>query len=95
MTCQLNPQEQISEKFYQNVSTFIQENAFENAVYKIVAFIIRFFLGLNVFFKGNFIQLISLSVAYMRWWTGSTLVQIMACRLVAAKPLSEPMLEYC
>ena len=24
-----------------------------------------------------------------------TLVQIMACRLVGAKPLSEPMLEYC
>ena len=25
----------------------------------------------------------------------SPLVQIMACRLVGAKPLSEPMLEYC
>ena len=25
----------------------------------------------------------------------SSLVQIMACRLVGAKPLSEPMLEYC
>ena len=33
--------------------------------------------------------------AYMRPWTESTLVQIMACRLVGAKPLSEPMLEFC
>ena len=35
------------------------------------------------------------SVAYMRQLTGSALVQIMACRLIGAKPLSEPMLEYC
>ena len=35
-----------------------------------------------------------LSDAYMRRWTGSSLVQIMACRLFGAKPLSEPMLEY-
>ena len=35
------------------------------------------------------------SAIYMRRWTGSTLVQIMACRLVGAEPLSEPMLEYC
>ena len=34
------------------------------------------------------------SDAYMRCWTGSSLVQIMACRLFGAKPLSEPMLEY-
>ena len=33
--------------------------------------------------------------AYMRRWAGSSLVQIMACRLFGAKPLSEPMLEYC
>ena len=33
--------------------------------------------------------------AYMRQWTGSALVQIMACRLVGAKPLPGPMLEYC
>ena len=30
----------------------------------------------------------------MRLWTGSPLVQIMACRLDGAKPLSEPMLPY-
>ena len=35
------------------------------------------------------------SAAYMCRWTGSALVQIIACRLVGAKPLSEPKLEYC
>ena len=33
--------------------------------------------------------------AYMRQWTSSSLVQIMACRLLGAKPLPEPMLSYC
>ena len=32
------------------------------------------------------------SATYMRRWTGSALVQIIVCRLVGAKPLSEPML---
>ena len=31
----------------------------------------------------------------MRQWTGSSLVQVMACRLFGAKPLPEPMLSYC
>ena len=31
----------------------------------------------------------------MRQWIGSALVQIMACRLFGAKPLSKPMLGYC
>ena len=35
------------------------------------------------------------SVAYKHQWIGSALVQIMACRLFDAKPLSEPMLGYC
>ena len=35
------------------------------------------------------------SDTYMRRWTGPSLVQIMACRLFGAKPLSEPILEYC
>ena len=35
------------------------------------------------------------SDAYMRCWTGSSLVQIMSCRLFSAKSLSEPMLDYC
>ena len=33
--------------------------------------------------------------AYMHHQTCPSLVQIMACRLVSAKPLSEPMLPYC
>ena len=35
------------------------------------------------------------SAAYMRQWTESALVQIMAGRLFGAKPLSKPMLLYC
>ena len=31
----------------------------------------------------------------MRQWIGSTLVQIMACCLFGAKPLSKPMIGYC
>ena len=34
------------------------------------------------------------SAAYMRQWTGSSLVQVVACRLFGAKPLPEPMLVY-
>ena len=33
------------------------------------------------------------SAVYMRQWTGSALVQIMACRLFGAKSLSKPMLD--
>ena len=35
------------------------------------------------------------SAAYMRQWTASALLQIMACRLFGAKPLSKPMIGYC
>ena len=35
------------------------------------------------------------SAAYMRLWIGSALVQIMACRLFGAKPLSKPIPGYC
>ena len=34
-------------------------------------------------------------VTYMRQWIRSALLQIMACHLFGAKPLSEPMLGYC
>ena len=34
------------------------------------------------------------SAAYMRQWIKSALVQITACRLFGAKPLSKPMLDY-
>ena len=33
--------------------------------------------------------------AYMCPWTRLSLVQVMACHLLAAKPLPEPMLVYC
>ena len=36
-----------------------------------------------------------LSDAYMRQYPMPSLVPIMACRLFGAKPLSEPMLDYC
>ena len=35
------------------------------------------------------------SAAYMPQWTGSAVVQIMACRLSGAEPLHEAMLTYC
>ena len=35
------------------------------------------------------------SASYMRQWIGSALVEIMACRLFGAKPLSQPTLGYC
>ena len=35
------------------------------------------------------------SAAYMRQWPRSALIQIMACRLFVAKPLSELMLGHC
>ena len=35
------------------------------------------------------------SAAYMRQVIGSALVQVMACRLFDAKPLSKQMLGYC
>ena len=41
------------------------------------------------------INLCPASVAYMRHWIGSALLQKMACWLFGAKPLSKPMLDYC
>ena len=35
------------------------------------------------------------SAAYMRQWTGSSLIRVMACRTFGAKPLHEPILVYC
>ena len=35
------------------------------------------------------------NAAYMRQWTGSSLIQVKACRLFSAKPLPEPMLDHC
>ena len=41
------------------------------------------------------LKLIPPSAAYMRQWTLSALVQVMACHLLGAKPLPEPILTYC
>ena len=35
------------------------------------------------------------NTAYMHYWIGSALVQIMACGLFGAKPISKPVLAYC
>ena len=35
------------------------------------------------------------SAAYLRQWTGSALVQVMACPLFDAKPSPERMLTFC
>ena len=43
----------------------------------------------------GFINSSPLSAAYMRQWTASALVQVIACRLFGAKPLPEPMLPHC
>ena len=54
-------------------------------VLSLIAFITYMNSGVNASFPG---------AAYMRQWTGSALVQIMAWRLFDAKPLCEPMLVY-
>ena len=43
----------------------------------------------------NGFKIISPSAAYMRQYTGSALVQVMACRLFGIKPLPESMVAYC
>ena len=35
------------------------------------------------------------SARYLQWWTGSALVQAIACRLSGAKPFPELMLPFC
>ena len=61
---------------------------------------------LSFFFNGYIVHAIDSSVpvsfnssppsaADIRRWTGSALVQVMACRLFGAKPLHDPMLTYC
>ena len=44
--------------------------------------------------EAPFVDSLMPSDAYTRQWNKSTLVQIMACRLVGAKSLSKPMPEY-
>ena len=49
---------------------------------------------LLIFARSWWVNSLRLSYAYMRQDNITKLLQIMACRLVGAKPLSEPMLEY-
>ena len=52
----------------------------------------------HIFIKKNLhirSKLIFPSDAYMRQWIGSALVQIMACSLFSAKPISKLMQGYC
>ena len=48
--------------------------------------------GVNTSIKDTHLPLVP---AYMRRWTWSLLVQVMACRLFGAKLLPEPRLTYC
>ena len=59
-------------------------NTFQNPVYKMLAFLSQL----------QYPNSSPPSVAYMRQWISSALVQIMASRLFGAKPLSEPVLVY-
>ena len=45
--------------------------------------------------RGQWVNLLRLSDAYLHHQLMSSLVHIVACRLFATKPLSEPMLNYC
>ena len=45
--------------------------------------------------RGQWVNSSPPSAAYMRQWTESSLVRVMACHLFGAKPLPEPMLVYC
>ena len=42
----------------------------------------------------QYAEYLSSASAYMRQWIGSALVQILACRLYGAEPLSKPMLLF-
>ena len=75
-------------------------------VWRISQSVPKIFIQYNIFKNDNFKFIVTHrqshwvnssppSDPYMRQWIGSALVQIMACRLISAKPLSEPMLEYC
>ena len=80
-----NPRNKLRWNFNQNTTIFIQENTFENVGCETVAI-----LSCPQCFNSSLP-----SATYIRQWIWSALVQIMACRLFGAKPLSKPMLGYC
>ena len=69
----------------QNSHIFIQENSFENIACEMAA----------ILSWPHCVNPLRLSEAYMCQWTRPSLVQIMACRVFGAKPLSEPIVYYC
>ena len=68
-----------------NTIIFIQQNVFQNVAWKLAA----------ILFRSQCVNSSPPCAAYMRQWVGSALVQIMACHLFGAKPLSKPMPWYC
>ena len=60
------------------------EISFENVVYTTVA----------ILFRPEWVNSLRPNDAYMRQKTRPSLVEIMACRLSGAKPLSQPMMTY-
>ena len=65
------------------------------AIIQIVSARTKFFIS-HVFSSAkNSLNVSPPSAAHIYQWTGSTLVQIMACHLFGAKLLSKPMLGYC
>ena len=50
-------------------------------------------ININIHNTRTLINSLRPGEAYMRRWTGSSLVQIIDCRMFGAKPLSETMLE--
>ena len=60
------------------------------STYEPVCYLVNDFAAMIVCFNSS-----PPTAADMSQWVGPALVQIMACRLFGAKPLSKPMLVYC
>ena len=69
--------------------TLYSSHAFYDNIFAVARIVIIFTRN-----QGYLVNSSPHSAAYMRQWIGSALVQIMACRLFATKPLPEVMLAY-
>ena len=83
--CKLDPKEHISTKFHLKLKHFHSWKWIWNVLCEMAA----------ILHPPECVNSSPPSASYMPQWTGSALVQIMACRLDGNKPLSEPMLTYC
>ena len=78
-------------------------NLFLNVLLTVILHRVRWWLGaeymtshyLNQCSPNSLTHICGTSATYTRQWFRWALVQIMACRLFGAKPLSEPKLGYC